>query len=204
MSSSSRHTSSSRRWGYFRDALHTASQNVAHKWKFQDFAECFPQYAEEDPDNALQTFNQISAYIENTNIRDMDALLTLYKAQENIDALDLIVKDAKARKAAGTSAPDVSTPGLPAASAAGGKTYPILRAQADRLRETLDKIKAENEALTAELENNIAEGKKAQERVVGIVDKIETAYDAWASMPMEDVEQWTAQISASTRQGIQS
>ena len=70
----------------------------------------------------------------------METLLVRYNARENIDALDAIVKDAKARKASGNIGQDVSTAKLPPASAAGGRTYPILRAQADKLRETLDKV----------------------------------------------------------------
>ncbi|KAJ7066592.1 hypothetical protein C8F01DRAFT_1248589 [Mycena amicta] len=195
---------SSRRWGYFRDALQSATQNVARKWKFQDFAECFPQYAEEDPQGAMQTFDQIAAYIENTNLRDMKPILSEYKAQENIDALDVMVKEAKARKASGNIGPDISSAKLPPASAAGSKTFPLLQLQAQRLRESLEKIRAENLMLFTDLEKNVEEGNKVKDRVVGIVDKIENAYEAWDKMPMEDVEQWTAQISGATRQGLQS
>jgi hypothetical protein len=32
--------------------------------RFEDFAECFPQYVEEDREGAMQTFNQVADYIE--------------------------------------------------------------------------------------------------------------------------------------------
>ncbi|KAJ7836952.1 hypothetical protein B0H13DRAFT_186599 [Mycena leptocephala] len=214
------HSGGSRRWNYFHSALELAVQRSAHKWKwvsavvpacfpnqftrFEDFAECFPQYVEEDKDGAMQTFNQVADYIESATKRDLENLFQEYDLQNNIDILDKMVSEAKARKASGNIGPNVWTENLQPRSAVCGRTIPILEAQAKRLRESLAELEAENLTLISELEGKVGELYGLETRTIGILDKIDETHEAWSNVPMEEIQAWTAQLAETTTPTLRS
>ncbi|KAJ6581456.1 hypothetical protein B0H19DRAFT_1251675 [Mycena capillaripes] len=198
------HSAGSRRWNYFHSALELAVQRSAHKWKFEDFAECFPQYVEEDRDGATQTFNQVADYIESANKRDLEKLFQEYDLQNNIDILDKMVSEAKARKASGNIGPNVWTENLHPRSAVCGRTIPILDAQVKRLRESLAELEAENLALISELEGKVNEIDGYETRTSRILDEIDKTDEAWSNIPMEEIQAWTAQLAETTPPPLRS
>ncbi|KAF8216454.1 Nnf1-domain-containing protein [Mycena galopus ATCC 62051] len=202
--SSRTHSGGSRRWSYFHSALELAVQRSAHKWKFEDFAECFPQYVAEDKEGAIQTFNQVADYIEAATKRDFENVFKEYDLQNNIDILDKIVSDAKARKASGKTSPSVWTANLHPRSAVCGRTIPILEAQADRLRESLAELETENIALASELEGKVGEINGLRSRAIRMLDLFDTTHEAWSNMPMEEIQAWTAQIAETTTPALRS
>ncbi|KAF7356631.1 hypothetical protein MVEN_00997200 [Mycena venus] len=198
MSSSRSHSGGSRRWNYFHSALELAIQRSAHKWKFEDFAECFPQYVEEDKDGAMQTFNQVADYIETATKRDLENVFKEYDLQNNVDILDKMVSEAKARKASGKIGPNVWTVNLHPRSAVCGRTIPILEAQAERLRETLAELDAEDVALASELEGKVGEIKDLETRANCVLDQVDETLEAWSNLSMEEIEAWSASIIETT------
>ncbi|KAJ7765391.1 hypothetical protein DFH07DRAFT_810394 [Mycena maculata] len=189
------HSGVSRRWKHFHAALELAVQRSAHEWKFEDFAECFPQYVKEDKDGAMQTFTQVADYIENTTKRDLEKLFGEYDLQNNIDILDKIVSEAKARKASGDIGPNVWTENLQPRSTVCGRTIPILEAQAERLRESLAKLEAENLAFIAELDDKDRQVNDLTARYTGIMGKIDETREAWKQVPMTTIQEWAAQTA---------
>ncbi|KAJ7606123.1 hypothetical protein DFH06DRAFT_1019497 [Mycena polygramma] len=194
----------SRRWSYFHSALELAIQRSAHKWEFQDFAECFPQYVEEDKDGAMQTFNQVADYIESANKRDLEKLFQEYDLQNNIDILDKMVGEAKTRKASGNIGPNVWKENLHPHSAVCGRTVPILQAQAKRLQESLAELEAENLTLIADLERKVGDMDDIETRTIRILDKIDETHEAWSEIPMEEMQSWTAQLAETTKPTLRS
>ncbi|KAJ6518764.1 hypothetical protein C8R45DRAFT_806504 [Mycena sanguinolenta] len=201
------HASGSRRWNYFHSALDLAVQRSAHKWKFEDFAECFPKYVSEDKEGAMQTFNQVADYIEAATKRDFENVFKEYDLQTNIDILDKIVADAKARKAAGDPLPPNVCTGTNAnlhpRSAVCGRTIPILEAQAERLRESLAEV-SENIALVSELEGKAGEIKTLKTRAVRMLDGFDQTHETWSNMPMDEIQAWTAQLAETTTPTLRS
>ncbi|KAJ7224258.1 hypothetical protein GGX14DRAFT_424863 [Mycena pura] len=194
----------SRRWNYFHSALELAIQQSAHKWTFEDFTECFPQYVEEDKEGAMQMFHQVAGYIESESKKKMDKLFSVYNLQVEIDSLDRLVSEAKARKASGIIGPDVWTENIRPHSAVCGRTVPILQSQVERLRDSLAKMESENQSLISELETNVNESNKLTNRASGILDKLDETYDAWESVPMEELHTWTAQVAEGMRPTLRS
>ncbi|KAJ7709807.1 hypothetical protein B0H17DRAFT_1190966 [Mycena rosella] len=195
------HSGGSRRWNYFHSALELAIQRSAHKWKFEDFAECFPHYVEKDKDGAFQTFTQVADYIESATKRDLDDLFGVYDLQNKIDILDKLVSEAKARKASGDVVPNVWTEDLHPRSAICGRTIPTLEAQAKRLRDSVAKLEAENLVLLSDLEGKIKDTDALETRTLHILSNLEQTHEAWSDIPMDQVQGWTAdaaEISAPT------
>ncbi|KAJ6598752.1 hypothetical protein B0H10DRAFT_1813221 [Mycena sp. CBHHK59/15] len=188
-------TGGSRRWNHFHAALELAIQWSAHKLKFEDFAERFPQYVEEDKDGALQTFTQVADYIQSTNMRDLQKLFHDYDLQKNIDFLDRIVNEAEARKARGDIGSDVWKEDLHPRSAVCGRTIPILEAQAKRLRDSLARLEAENEDLASRLQDAFQETDDLEARALRMLDKVDETHEAWSRVPMDKIEAWTAQVA---------
>ncbi len=123
--------------------------------RFEDFAECFPTYVEEDRNGASATFNSIADYIEAQNFvcsvylyftvyqtqscsqRDLEKLFNEYNVRENIDNLHQIVLEAKDRNASGDSRKDSWKEDLDPRVAVSARTIPRLEAEAQQLRERL-------------------------------------------------------------------
>ncbi|KAJ7097840.1 hypothetical protein B0H15DRAFT_822938 [Mycena belliarum] len=198
------HSGGSRRWNYFHSALELAIQRSAHKWQFEDFAECFPQYVEKDKDGAFQTFTQVADYIESADKRDLDDLFGAYDLQNKIDILDNIVSEAKARKASGEVVPNVWTEDLHPRSAIRGRTIPILDAQAKRLRDSVAKLEAENTALISELESKIRDADDIKARTARALSNLRETQQIWTNIPMNELQGWTAEAAETASPTLRS
>ncbi|CAK5267642.1 unnamed protein product [Mycena citricolor] len=194
------HATGSRRWQHFISALELAIQRSARRWTSEDFAECFPEFVEEDKDRAMRIYNQVADYIESENQarpRNFEALFNEYDLQNKIDILDKMVRDAKTRKASGDLGPDVRSDEMRPQSAVYGRTVPILRAEIARME-------GQNLALADDLQAVVKEGDILQKRIDDILDKVDEAHNAWESVPMEDVHAWTSQVSEKTKPVLRS
>ncbi|CAK5274002.1 unnamed protein product [Mycena citricolor] len=170
----------------------------------EDFAECFPEFVEEDKDRAMRIYNQVADYIESENQRNFEALFNEYDLQNKIDILDKMVRDAKTRKASGDLGPDVRSDEMRPQSAVYGRTVPILRAEIARVRSLHAKMEGQNLALADDLQAVVKEGDILQKRIDDILDKVDEAHNAWESVPMEDVHAWTSQVSEKTKPVLRS
>ncbi|KAF9461527.1 hypothetical protein BDZ94DRAFT_1196078 [Collybia nuda] len=194
----------SRRWTHFHSALQLAIQRSAHKWTFEDFAECFPLYVEEDKNGSSATFNSISDYIEAQNFRDLDKLFKDYSIQENIDILHRVVNEAKDRKARGEIGKDTWKEDLEPRVAVCARTVPLLESEVKRLRETLAKIEKENHELQAQVERNVQTTQEANERAAVLLDKLDAVLHEWQELPMGEIEAWTLQTAESLKPVLRS
>ncbi|KAG6827208.1 hypothetical protein H0H92_012792 [Tricholoma furcatifolium] len=191
--------SGSRRWTHFRSALQLAIQRSAHKWTFENFAECFPLYVEEDKNGASATFNSIADYIEAQTVNDLEKLFKEYSVQDNIDILHRVVNEAKDRKARGENGNNVWREDLDPRAAACARTVPILESEAARLRAALAEIEEENRALQAEIEESVAKTQKANAETNRLLDKLDDVYEEWKSLPTDVIEAWTVQTTESLK-----
>ncbi|TFK71356.1 hypothetical protein BDN72DRAFT_837737 [Pluteus cervinus] len=189
--------SGSRRWTHFRSALELAIERSAHKWTYEDFAQCFPTYVEEDKTGAVLTFTRISDYIKNHNLGKLDELLQEYDAKENIDALHKIVTEAQERKAAGQEATrkDVWNEDIQPSVAVAARTLPMFQKEADRATQTLESLKKENLQLMAALEEEMATTTKLNQQSLELLNLLSNANKAWEEIPLEDVEKWTVEMN---------
>ncbi|KAG6907133.1 hypothetical protein DXG01_010352 [Tephrocybe rancida] len=165
--------SGSRRWTHFRSALQLAIQRSAHKWTFEDFAQCFPLYVEEDKNGASATFDSIADYIESQNVNDLEKLFKDYSVQENIDILHRVVNEAKERKIKGEVGKDVWREDLEPRAAVSARTVPIMESEAKRLRAALAEIQEENIGLQARIEENVAVAANAKKVADQLLDKLD-------------------------------
>ncbi|KAJ7601137.1 hypothetical protein C8J56DRAFT_1157363 [Mycena floridula] len=196
----------SRRWTYFSSALQLAVQRSAHKWTFEDFAECFPLYVKEDSSSASTTFQSISDYIESQSFGDLDKLLKEYNAQENVDTLHRIVNEAKERKATmdGKAGSDVWREDLPPRSAVGARTIPVLEGEAERLRKTVAEMESRNLRLKVELEASVNATDEAEKRTLELVAKLDSALEEWTKIPLDELEEWTVDMATQTAPTLRS
>ncbi|RDB15761.1 hypothetical protein Hypma_003692 [Hypsizygus marmoreus] len=191
--------SGSRRWTHFHSALQLAIQRSAHKWTFEDFAECFPLYVEEDKNGASATFNSISDYIEAQNLRDLDKVFKDYAVQENIDTLHRVINEAKERKARGEVLTDVWKEDLEPRVAVCARTVPILESEVKKLRETLAVMEEENLHLQAQLEENAMATDDANTQALELLNKLDRVYEEWQKLPTDEIEAWTVQTTESLK-----
>ena len=128
----------------------------SHVSSFEDFAECFPLYVEEDKNGSSATFNSISDYIEAQNFvcyfltipifyliafqRDLDKLFKDYSVHQNIDTLHNIVSEAKDRKSQGNIGNDTWKPDLDPKVAVCSRTIPVLASEVERLKAMLAEV----------------------------------------------------------------
>ncbi|KAF5335975.1 hypothetical protein D9611_006380 [Ephemerocybe angulata] len=186
--------SGSRRWTHFRSALQLAVQRSAHKWTFEDFAECFPLYVEEDKNSASATFNSISDYIEAQNIRDLDKLFKEdYNVQESIDILHKIVQDAKERKARGEVRKDAWRENLNPRTSVCAKTIPVLEKDVARLKKQLEEAEELNQELQRQLQEVTGETDEVNQQALDIVRQLDLACEEWQKIPQEEIEGWTVE-----------
>ncbi|KAG5643799.1 hypothetical protein DXG03_009622 [Asterophora parasitica] len=191
--------SGSRRWGHFRSALQLAIQRSAHKWTFEDFAECFPLYAEEDKNGASATFDSISEYIESQNVNDLEKLFKEYSVQDNIDILHRVVNEAKERKVKGEEGKDVWKEDLEPRVAVCARTVPILESEVKRLRDSLTAMELENKHLQAQLEENARGTAAAKQHTTELLEKLDRVYEEWQKLPTDQIEAWTVQTTESLK-----
>ncbi|KAF9266757.1 hypothetical protein L218DRAFT_921381 [Marasmius fiardii PR-910] len=184
----------SRRWYHFEQALQLAVQRAAHKWTYEDFAECFPQYVEEDKNGSSTTFNSIAEYIETECLRDLEKLFEEYKVQENVDTLHRIVTEAKERVNSGVETRnDVWQEDLQPRAATTARTAPLLEAEAARLREVLATMQGRTARLQAELEETVKATEEVDTHANELLDQIDSVLLKWKDVPLEKIEAWTVQ-----------
>ncbi|KAG2011697.1 hypothetical protein CC2G_011785 [Coprinopsis cinerea AmutBmut pab1-1] len=194
----------SRRWTHFHSALQLAVQRSARKWTFDDFAECFPLYVQEDKNSATATFTSISDYIEGQTINDLDKLFNDYNVQENIDILHKIVTDAKERKAKGETRKDAWREDLDPHVAVCAKTGPILEKEIQRLKQQLAESEELNRQLQAELEETTRQTDEINAQAHQLVDHLDHACEEWEKLPLEEIEAWTVQMAESLKPSVRS
>ncbi|KAF8885013.1 hypothetical protein BD779DRAFT_747533 [Infundibulicybe gibba] len=195
----------SRRWTHFQSALKLAIQRSAHKWTYEDFAECFPLYAEEEKNGSSATFNTISDYIEAQCIRDLDTLFKEYDAQKNLDILHKVLIDAKERKARGElgNNNNVWKEDLEPRTVVCARTIPILEGQQKRLQQLLEETTTENRRIQAELENSHAVTVEKNKEAAALLRLVDDVCDAWQKLPANEIEAWTVQTSQALKSSLQ-
>ncbi|KAF8967640.1 hypothetical protein BDZ97DRAFT_1802568 [Flammula alnicola] len=196
--------SGSRRWTHFHSALQLAIQRSAHKWTFDDFAECFPLYVESDKNGSSATFNSISEYIEAQNFRDLDKLFNDYNIQESVDTLHKVVNDAKERKARGDAGKDTWKDNLDPRVAVCARTVPVLNSESARLRALISQLDDENRQLESELQERVKATENANERVLSLTDKLDAVFQKCQELPQEEIEAWTVQTAESLKPTLRS
>ncbi|KAF5362086.1 hypothetical protein D9756_002440 [Leucocoprinus leucothites] len=185
----------SRRWMHFQSALQLAIQRSARKWTFEDFAECFPLYVEEEKNAASVTFNIISDFIEKQDRDDITSLFAKYGVRENVDILHKVVTEAKARKERGEVTKDVWREDLQPRNAVCARTIPVLGAETARLEQTLAQLEEDNRQLQAQLDENIQAKDEADLKTLDLLQILEEAYAQWEKLPMDAIEDWTVQTA---------
>ncbi|PPR01690.1 hypothetical protein CVT24_001518 [Panaeolus cyanescens] len=191
--------SGSRRWTHFHSALQLAIQRSAHKWTFEDFAECFPLYVEEDKNGASATFNAISDYIEAQNFRDLEKLFKDYNVQENIDILHKVVNDGKDRAASGNIGKDVWQDNLDPTVTVAARTIPVLAAEAEKLRQMIATYEQENRSLQEALNSKVKETERANQQGMEVLNKLDEVFAKWEQLPREDMEELMVQTLETLR-----
>ncbi|KAG7444426.1 uncharacterized protein BT62DRAFT_952212, partial [Guyanagaster necrorhizus] len=189
------------RWSYFHSALQLAVRRSARKWTYEDFAECFPTYTEEDKEGFTAIFNQISDYIESQSFRDLDRLFRTVNVQENIDILHYIINKAKERKEAGMERNDEWREDLEPRVAIAARTIPKLEEENARLREILSqmRIEQENSALNAQLQDRAKRTDEVDEQTLRLLKTLDEILKEWKTLPSEELETWTRQSMESTK-----
>ncbi|KAI0694654.1 hypothetical protein C8T65DRAFT_51552 [Cerioporus squamosus] len=181
----------SKRWTYFHSALQLAVQRSAHKWTYEDFAECFSLWCDEQPENAATIFNLVSSRLESSITENCEGLFKKYNVKENLDNLHAVVTAARARKQSGYVGKDVWREDLQPRAAVRARTIPLLEQERDRLRAELAQLTAENSGLQSEMERNVRAKEEADREAARLLDVLDKALAQWDRMPLEKVEQWT-------------
>ncbi|RDX43836.1 hypothetical protein K466DRAFT_520096 [Polyporus arcularius HHB13444] len=181
----------SKRWTYFHSALQLAIQRSAHKWTYEDFAECFSLWCDEQPENAATIFNLVSSRLESSITENCEQLFKKYNVKENLDNLHAVVTAARARKQAGYDGKDVWREDLQPRAAVRARTIPLLEQERDRLRAELAQLTAENSGLQSEMERNVRAKDEADRDAARLLDVLDKALAKWDRMPLDKVEQWT-------------
>jgi len=181
-----------------------APHALTMRYRFEDFAECFPTYVEEDRNGASATFNSIADYIEAQNFRDLDKLFKEYNVQENIDNLHRIVLEAKDRIASGETRKDSWKEDLDPRVAVSARTIPRLEAEAQQLRERLAALEEENRQLQATIEENSHVTTTANERSKQLLDMLDGTCDSWTELDADKMEAWMVQTAESLKPPLRS
>ncbi|KAI5124238.1 hypothetical protein M0805_005087 [Coniferiporia weirii] len=191
-SSSTGQPPASRRWTHFHSALQLAIQRAAHKWTYEEFAECFELWCKEEPDGASGVYNTISLHMERLITSACDELFVRYNARENIDIMHAVVTEARERQKAGQApGPDAWRANLEPRTAVRARTVPLLRQEKAALEAQLAELEAENLGLQAQMMENVnaMKANEAEEsRRLDLLDELEAK---WSSLPIEDIQEWT-------------
>ncbi|KDQ50439.1 hypothetical protein JAAARDRAFT_42096 [Jaapia argillacea MUCL 33604] len=194
----------SKRWLHFHSALQLAIQRVAHKWTYEDFAECFSAVVEGDKDADLtQLHTTISRYMESMISTSCEQLLEKYNARENIDTLHSVVTEARAHKAAGGSdgegnlGPDVWRENLHPKAAVRARTVPVLEEEVKRLKESLAELENNNRELQLVMQENVRKREEADQKATQLLDTLVEVHAKWDELPLEQIQEW-ALIMAET------
>ncbi|OBZ66948.1 hypothetical protein A0H81_13080 [Grifola frondosa] len=195
-------TSGSKRWTYFHSALQLAIQRSAHKWTYEDFAECFSLWCEEQPENASGVFTIISGGLESLITKNCEELLQRYDVKDNLDNLHAVVTAARARKQTAYDGKDVWREDLQPKAAVQARTVPLLEKEKERLLVELKQVRhaldEENLALQSEMQNNVRKREEVDAETSRLLDIVDQAFARWENLPMEEIQSWTLQTAEST------
>ncbi|KAI0741727.1 hypothetical protein C8Q80DRAFT_1195822 [Daedaleopsis nitida] len=181
----------SKRWTYFHSALQHAIQRSAHKWTYEDFAECFSLWCDEQPENAATIFNLVSSRLESSITENCEQLFRKYNVKDNLDNLHAVVTAARARKEAGYDGKDVWKDDLQPRAAVRARTIPLLEEERNRLRAELAQLNQENSGLQSEIQRNVRAKEEADKDAARLLDLLDKALAKWDRMPLDKVEGWT-------------
>ncbi|KAI0369181.1 hypothetical protein BV20DRAFT_968375 [Pilatotrama ljubarskyi] len=197
MASSASTQAGSKRWTYFHSALQLAIQRSAHKWTYEDFAECFSLWCDEQPENAATIFNLVSSRLESSITEHCEELFKKYNVKENLDNLHAVVTAARARKQAGYEGKDVWREDLQPRAAVRARTVPLLERERDRLRTELSQLTAENSGLQSEMQHNVQAKEDADAEAAKLLDILDQTFTKWNQIPLDDIQSWTLQTAES-------
>ncbi|KAI0630834.1 hypothetical protein C8Q77DRAFT_1135434 [Trametes polyzona] len=195
MASNASTQAGSKRWTYFHSALQLAIQRSAHKWTYEDFAECFALWCDEQPENAATIFNLVSSRLESSITENCEELFKKYNVRENLDNLHAVVTAARARKQAGYDGKDVWREDLQPRAAVRARTVPILEKERDRLRAELSQLTEENSELQSQMQRNVHEKEQADADAAKLLDLMDQALSRWSNLPLEDIQAWALQTA---------
>ncbi|KAI0774776.1 hypothetical protein BD413DRAFT_536292 [Trametes elegans] len=195
MASSASTQPGSKRWTYFHSALQLAIQRSAHKWTYEDFAECFSLWCDEQPENAATIFNLVSGRLESSITENCEELFKKYNVKENLDNLHAVVTAARARKQAGYDGHDVWREDLQPRAAVRARTVPLLERERDRLQAELSELTEENTDLQYQMCRNVQAKEEADADAAKLLDLLDRAFAKWSDLPQDDIQSWTLQTA---------
>ncbi|KAH9888792.1 hypothetical protein C8Q73DRAFT_708262 [Cubamyces lactineus] len=198
MASSASTQAGSKRWTYFHSALQLAIQRSAHKWTYEDFAECFSLWCDEQPENAATIFNLVSGRLESSITENCEELFKKYNVKENLDNLHAVVTAARARKQAGYDGKDAWKEDLQPRAAVRARTIPLLEKERDRLRAELSQLTEENLDLQSQMQHNVQAKEDADADAARLLDILDRAFAKWDQLPLDDMQSWTLQTAESS------
>ncbi|KAI0676032.1 hypothetical protein C8Q78DRAFT_1161386 [Trametes maxima] len=187
----------SKRWTYFHSALQHAIQRSAHKWTYEDFAECFSLWCDEQPENAATIFNLVSSRLESSITDNCEELFKKYNVKENLDNLHGVVTAARARRQVGYMGNDIWREDLQPRAAVRARTVPLLEKERDRLRAELSQLTEENSELQSQMRHNVEAKEEADANAAKLLDILDQAFYKWSQLPLDDVQSWTLQTAES-------
>ncbi|TRM63734.1 hypothetical protein BD626DRAFT_495219 [Schizophyllum amplum] len=194
-----RNTTASRRWVHFHSALQLAVSRASHKWTFEDFALCFPDFVERDRDTATQLFNRTSDYIESQISRMVQEICDEHNMQTSIDTLHRIVAEAKELDqilaASGRPAPpDVWALSTTPRNAIAARTVPQLQRTRDALKAMLAERKSKNIEMLRSVEEDRAVAEAANREAHDRMNAIEGVIQEFEKLPVEPLDSWAVTV----------
>ncbi|EIW58256.1 uncharacterized protein TRAVEDRAFT_58600 [Trametes versicolor FP-101664 SS1] len=190
MASNASTQAGSKRWTYFHSALQLAIQRSAHKWTYEDFAECFSLWCDEQPENAATIFNLVSSRLESSITENCEELFKKYNVKENLDNLHAVVNAARARRQTGYDGRDVWREDLQPRGAVRARTVPLLEMERDRLRAELSQLTEENSELQSQMHRNVQAKEEADADAAKLLDVLDRAFAKWSQLPLEEMQTW--------------
>ncbi|KAI6042061.1 hypothetical protein EDC04DRAFT_3109234 [Pisolithus marmoratus] len=189
-------TQDTKRWTHFHFALQLAINRAAHKWTYEDFQDCFALWCKEEPHGAEGIFNTISRHMEDHVHASCERLFKDSNVRENINTLHTVVAEARARKQRGElDRKDLWKEDLDPRAAVRARTVPILQAERERLKETLQKLEEENIALYEETVKNVQNEREARERIQELLKHADEVYSRWHEIPHDEIGLWSMQVA---------
>ncbi|KAI0343017.1 hypothetical protein BDW22DRAFT_1419756 [Trametopsis cervina] len=189
--------SASKRWTHFHSALQLAIQRSGHKWTYEDFAECFSLWCEEEPDSSSSVCSTIANHLESSISKGCEDLLAKMEVKPNVDRLHAVIMDARARKKAGYTGKDIWREELLPSAAARARIIPTLKSERDRLKAQLEELDQRNRILQAEMQANVKIKEEADNESYRLLDTLDAALSQWDDVPIEDIQSWTLQTAES-------
>jgi len=194
--SSSSSTTDSKRWTAFHSALQVAIQQAAHKWSYEDFAQCFSVWCSEDPEGAQAVFNAVSRHMESQVTASCETLFSEQHAREGVNILHAVVTEARVRKKQGeTDRLDIWRESLDPRSAVRARGVRVMEAEVERLKATLSKMEQENLAISRQIKEDDAKAQEAEEKANELLDLFDDVYEKWSKLPQDDISLWTLQAA---------